>query len=98
MQNSSFYDWLISPSTMSSRAIHIVAKGSISFFFKADDIQLYVYTTFSLSIYLNIKFASVAYLKFHFFYIVLRCKKLPSPGYPQFTKIVALGNSYRLMI
>ena len=44
--------WLISLRLVSSRPIHVVISGKISFFFQVDFIPLYIFTTFSLSILL----------------------------------------------
>ena len=51
MQYLSFSDWLISFSVMSSRFIHVVSCKISPIFMRLNDIPLFVYTTFCLSIH-----------------------------------------------
>ena len=44
-----FCDWLISPSIMSSKFIHIIACDRISFFLRLNSIPLYIYAASSFS-------------------------------------------------
>ena len=52
MQYWSFTVWLISLNLMSFGFIHVGANGKISFYLWLNNIPLYTYTTFSLSIHL----------------------------------------------
>ena len=47
MQYLSFSVWLISVSVMPSGSIHVIACGKMLFFFTAENILLYIYTTSS---------------------------------------------------
>ena len=53
-----FGDWINSLSIVSSKFIYIVACDKISFFLRLNNIPVYVYTTFYLSVYFstNIRF------------------------------------------
>ena len=50
----SFCDWLMSLCIISSRFTHVVARVSISFLFKAENIPLSVYTKFHLSLHFSV--------------------------------------------